>query len=60
VNLLAALTREREIATVMVTHDLAHLGAVDRWVALHDGKLTRGVKRHYRASRWDNHARASG
>lgn len=39
VRLLRDVTRERHVATVMVTHDLAHLDLVDRQVALHDGRL---------------------
>ncbi|MEU5414786.1 ABC transporter ATP-binding protein [Streptomyces clavifer] len=39
-DLLAALTRERSTATVLVTHDLAHLGRVDGTVTMEDGRLT--------------------
>ncbi|MBO2459936.1 ABC transporter ATP-binding protein [Actinomadura violacea] len=40
VALLAALTRERGVATVMVTHDLAQLDAVDRVWTMLDGRLS--------------------
>lgn len=39
VRLLARVTRERQVATVMVTHDPGHLGLVDRVVDMHDGRL---------------------
>ncbi|MCT2544736.1 ABC transporter ATP-binding protein [Streptomyces atratus] len=39
-DLLLALTRERSTATVLVTHDLAHLDRVDRTVRMDDGRLT--------------------
>ncbi|MET8171952.1 ABC transporter ATP-binding protein [Streptomyces clavifer] len=39
-DLLAALTRERSTATVLVTHDLAHLDRVDGTVTMEDGRLT--------------------
>ncbi|WP_030203513.1 ABC transporter ATP-binding protein [Streptomyces sp. NRRL S-87] len=38
-DLLAALTRERGTATVLVTHDRAHLERVDRAVTMTDGRL---------------------
>ncbi|MEU8798482.1 ABC transporter ATP-binding protein [Spirillospora sp. NPDC048819] len=41
VELLGRLTRERRLATVMVTHDLAQLGAVDRVYSMADGRLSR-------------------
>lgn len=37
VDLLAAITRERSVATVMVTHNPDHLGAADQVVDMHDG-----------------------
>ncbi|KJK49237.1 ABC transporter ATP-binding protein [Lentzea aerocolonigenes] len=40
VALLGALTRDRGLATVMVTHDLAHLAAVDRVHRMADGRLS--------------------
>ncbi|WP_326768721.1 ABC transporter ATP-binding protein [Streptomyces sp. NBC_01591] len=39
-DLLVALTRERSTATVLVTHDLAHLDKADRTVRMDDGCLT--------------------
>ncbi|MFE4693947.1 ABC transporter ATP-binding protein [Streptomyces sp. NPDC056749] len=39
-DLLAGLTRERSTATVLVTHDRAHLGLVDGTVTMRDGRLT--------------------
>ncbi|MEV7110268.1 ABC transporter ATP-binding protein [Streptomyces anulatus] len=39
-DLLVALTRERSTATVLVTHDLAHLERMDRTVTMDDGRLT--------------------
>ncbi|WP_217230985.1 ABC transporter ATP-binding protein [Streptomyces anulatus] len=39
-DLLVALTRERATATVLVTHDLAHLERMDRTVTMDDGRLT--------------------
>ncbi|MEU4262167.1 ABC transporter ATP-binding protein [Streptomyces sp. NPDC025273] len=39
-DLLAALTRERSTATVLVTHDRAHLDRVDGTVTMEDGRLT--------------------
>lgn len=39
VQLLAAVAHEREVATVMVTHDRAQLDLVDEHVQLHDGRL---------------------
>ncbi|MGA5168547.1 MULTISPECIES: ABC transporter ATP-binding protein [Streptomyces] len=38
-DLLAALTRERGTATVLVTHDHTHLGSADRTVTVRDGRL---------------------
>ncbi|MFE7396004.1 ABC transporter ATP-binding protein [Streptomyces sp. NPDC057557] len=39
-DLLVTLTTERSTATVMVTHDRAHLDRVDRTVTMDDGRLT--------------------
>ncbi|MFF3389494.1 ABC transporter ATP-binding protein [Streptomyces sp. NPDC002669] len=39
-DLLVTLTRERSTATVMVTHDRAHLHRTDRTVTMDDGRLT--------------------
>lgn len=39
VELLARVTHERGVATVMVTHDHAHLGLADRHLDMHDGRL---------------------
>ncbi|MER7697881.1 MULTISPECIES: ABC transporter ATP-binding protein [unclassified Streptomyces] len=39
-DLLVALTRERATATVLVTHDRAHLDRMDRMVTMDDGRLT--------------------
>ncbi|MEU5717981.1 ABC transporter ATP-binding protein [Streptomyces sp. NPDC020403] len=39
-DLLLRLTRERSTATVMVTHDRAHLARVDGTVTMEDGRLT--------------------
>jgi len=39
VQLLREITDERSLATVMVTHDLQHLGRVDRTVTMADGRL---------------------
>ncbi|MGW7090532.1 ABC transporter ATP-binding protein [Streptomyces sp. NPDC054874] len=39
-DLLVTLTRERATATVLVTHDLAHLERMDRTVTMDDGWLT--------------------
>ncbi|MDQ0987907.1 ABC transporter ATP-binding protein [Streptomyces sp. V2I9] len=39
-ELLVTLTRERATATVLVTHDLAHLDRMDRTVTMDDGRLT--------------------
>ncbi|TDC86938.1 ABC transporter ATP-binding protein [Actinomadura sp. 7K507] len=40
VKLLERLTRDRRLATVMVTHDLAKLTAADRVYSMTDGRLT--------------------
>ncbi|MFD5248381.1 ABC transporter ATP-binding protein [Amycolatopsis sp. NPDC058340] len=39
IDLITRLTRQRATATVLVTHDRAHLTAVDRVVEVHDGRL---------------------
>ncbi|MEU0371419.1 ABC transporter ATP-binding protein [Streptomyces sp. NPDC006283] len=39
-DLLVRLTRERSTATVLVTHDRAHLERMDRTVTMTDGRLT--------------------
>ncbi|MER6525904.1 ABC transporter ATP-binding protein [Streptomyces sp. NPDC001508] len=39
VELITRLTRQRATATVLVTHDRAHLSAVDRIAEVHDGRL---------------------
>ncbi|MFF7033698.1 ABC transporter ATP-binding protein [Streptomyces griseus] len=39
-DLLVTLTRERATATVLVTHDRAHLDRMDRTVTMDDGRLT--------------------
>ncbi|WP_406465319.1 ABC transporter ATP-binding protein [Streptomyces sp. NBC_00111] len=39
-DLLLGLIRQRSTATVMVTHDRAHLGRVDRTVSMEDGRLS--------------------
>ncbi|MFD9454297.1 MULTISPECIES: ABC transporter ATP-binding protein [unclassified Streptomyces] len=39
-DLLVGLTRERSTATVLVTHDHAHLERADRTVTMADGRLT--------------------
>ncbi|MFF9852217.1 ABC transporter ATP-binding protein [Streptomyces litmocidini] len=43
-DLLAALTAERGTATVLVTHDRAHLARTDRTVTVHDGRLAETVR----------------
>lgn len=43
VSLLAELTRENGLSTVMVTHDLATLSMVDTVLTMSDGKLTAGT-----------------
>lgn len=40
IDLLTSLTRERGTATVLVTHDTAHLGSVDAVVEVVDGRLS--------------------
>ncbi len=40
IDLLTSLTQERGIATVLVTHDTAHLGSVDAVVEVVDGRLS--------------------
>ncbi|MFJ4098379.1 ABC transporter ATP-binding protein [Amycolatopsis japonica] len=39
IDLITRLTHQRATATVLVTHDRAHLTAVDRIVEVHDGRL---------------------
>ncbi|ORT58271.1 ABC transporter ATP-binding protein [Streptomyces sp. CB03238] len=41
-DLLVALTRERGTATVLVTHDRAHVDRMDRTVTVQDGRLSAG------------------
>ncbi|MFI1933524.1 ABC transporter ATP-binding protein [Streptomyces sp. NPDC020330] len=43
-DLLVTLTRERSTATVLVTHDLAHLERMDRTVTMDDGRLTAAAR----------------
>ncbi|KUL47433.1 ABC transporter ATP-binding protein [Streptomyces sp. NRRL F-4489] len=43
-DLLAGLTRERGTATVLVTHDRAHLEGVDAVAEVRDGRLRPGVE----------------
>jgi len=40
VELLRDITRDRRTATVLVTHDLRHLGLTDRALVMRDGRLT--------------------
>ncbi|MEU6890898.1 ABC transporter ATP-binding protein [Streptomyces sp. NPDC046557] len=42
-DLLVTLTRERSTATVLVTHDHAHLERMDRTARMADGRLTQAV-----------------
>ena len=42
-DLLVTLTRERSTATVLVTHDHAHLDRMDRTATMTDGRLTVSV-----------------
>jgi putative ABC transport system ATP-binding protein len=44
-DLLARLTRERATATVLVTHDRAHLGEADAVREMADGRLVTAVRR---------------
>ncbi|UMP04769.1 ABC transporter ATP-binding protein [Amycolatopsis sp. EV170708-02-1] len=39
IDLITRLTHQRATATVLVTHDRAHLAEVDRIVEVHDGRL---------------------
>ncbi|UNT00493.1 ABC transporter ATP-binding protein [Streptomyces tubbatahanensis] len=39
IDLITRLTHRQATATVLVTHDRAHLGAVDRIAEVHDGRL---------------------
>ncbi len=43
IDLLTSLTHERGTATVLVTHDTAHLGSVDAVVEVVDGRLSEKV-----------------
>ncbi|MFH7594267.1 ABC transporter ATP-binding protein [Streptomyces racemochromogenes] len=43
-DLLVTLTRERSTATVLVTHDHAHLDRMDRTATMTDGRLTSGAR----------------
>ncbi|MCH0542815.1 ABC transporter ATP-binding protein [Streptomyces sp. MUM 203J] len=43
-DLLAALTRERGTATVLVTHDEAHLHLADTVVTVRDGRVSAGCR----------------
>ncbi|MEV7521913.1 ABC transporter ATP-binding protein [Streptomyces sp. NPDC091371] len=43
-DLLVTLTRERSTATVLVTHDHAHLDRMDRTATMTDGRLTQGAE----------------
>jgi putative ABC transport system ATP-binding protein len=40
IDLITRLTHQKATATVLVTHDRAHLTAVDRIAEVHDGRLT--------------------
>ncbi|MFJ4692406.1 ABC transporter ATP-binding protein [Streptomyces sp. NPDC088766] len=40
IDLITRLTHQRATATVLVTHDPAHLTSVDRIAEVHDGRLT--------------------
>ncbi|MET9394882.1 ABC transporter ATP-binding protein [Streptomyces sp. NPDC006624] len=43
IDLITRLTRQRGTATVLVTHDRAHLAAADRIAEVHDGRLALAV-----------------
>ncbi|MGC9377869.1 ABC transporter ATP-binding protein [Streptomyces sp. MH13] len=43
-GLIGRLTRERGTATVLVTHDHAHLAAADRVTEVHDGRLSQRAR----------------
>lgn len=43
-DLLVTLTRERSTATVLVTHDHAHLGRMDATATMTDGRLEQGAE----------------
>ncbi|WP_328301566.1 ABC transporter ATP-binding protein [Streptomyces sp. NBC_00435] len=43
-DLLVTLTRERSTATVLVTHDHAHLDRMDRTATMTDGRLAQGAE----------------
>ncbi|CCH30114.1 ABC transporter ATP-binding protein [Actinosynnema sp. NPDC047251] len=42
-DLITRLTHRQATATVLVTHDRTHLTTADRFVEVHDGRLTAGV-----------------
>lgn len=44
VELLRKMTDAHGVATIMVTHDLAHLDLVDRTVTMRDGQLTTAAR----------------
>ncbi len=44
IDLVGRLTRERDTATVLVTHDRTHLATADRIVEVHDGRVTGPVR----------------
>ncbi|WP_433368668.1 ABC transporter ATP-binding protein [Streptosporangium sp. CA-115845] len=46
VSLLAGLTKQNGVATIMVTHDLATLAMVDSVLTMTDGNLTAGAAAH--------------
>ncbi|MFF4982328.1 ABC transporter ATP-binding protein [Streptomyces sp. NPDC001046] len=46
VDLISRLTRERGTATVLVTHDRAHLAAADQVADMRDGRLTVAGRSH--------------
>ncbi|MER5625917.1 ABC transporter ATP-binding protein [Streptosporangium sp. NPDC002544] len=46
VSLLAGLTKQNGVATIMVTHDLATLAMVDSVLTMTDGNLTTGAAAH--------------
>lgn len=48
IELLREISREQNLATVMVTHDVQHLHLVDRTVEMHDGRIDSGQH----AGRW--------
>lgn len=50
IDLLVRLTHERSLATVVVTHERAHVPRFDDAVTMHDGRLTPGAETVVRAS----------